>query len=105
MAAKTLTMMQVGFLSAITEFVGAVGLGARVTGTIKNGIISIDRFREPGVHPGTLMLSMGCAEVGSAAWLMFATRLVRPSRRSTVDQTNAFHRECRCLPPRRLLVP
>ncbi|KAF2731900.1 phosphate transporter [Polyplosphaeria fusca] len=65
-------MPQVGFLSIITEFAGAVGLGARVTGTIKNGIISIDRFRE-AANPGVLMLGMGCAEVGSAFWLMFAT--------------------------------
>ncbi|PSN75336.1 phosphate-repressible phosphate permease [Corynespora cassiicola Philippines] len=77
-AAKTLTMPQVGVLAVITEFVGAVGLGARVTSTIKNGIISIDRFRAPGVHPGTLMLAMGCAEVGSATWLMLATKWGMP---------------------------
>lgn len=66
-------MPQVGFLSVLTEFAGAVGLGARVTSTIKNGIISIDRFRANGGNPGALMLAMGCAEVGSATWLMFAT--------------------------------
>ncbi|KAF2269492.1 phosphate-repressible phosphate permease [Lojkania enalia] len=77
-AARTLTMPQVGILSMVTEFVGAVGLGARVTSTIKNGIISINRFRGDGVQPGTLMLAMGCAEVGSATWLMVATRLGMP---------------------------
>jgi hypothetical protein len=65
-------MVQVGFLSIVTEFVGAVALGSRVTNTIKNGIINIERFEAPA-DPGTLMLAMGCAEVGSAAWLMFAT--------------------------------
>ena len=74
-AARTLTMPQVGFLSMITEFVGAVGLGARVTSTIKNSIISIKRFEG---RPGTLMLAMGCAEVGSATWLMVATGLGFP---------------------------
>ncbi|KAI9801202.1 MAG: hypothetical protein M1825_003476 [Sarcosagium campestre] len=74
-AARTLTMIQVGFLSIITEFVGAVALGARVTSTIKNGIISIDRFED---RPGVLMLAMTCAEVGSATWLMVATRLGMP---------------------------
>lgn len=74
-AARTLTMPQVGLLSMITEFVGAVGLGARVTSTIKNGIISISRFRG---NPGALMLAMGCAEVGSATWLMVATGLGFP---------------------------
>ncbi|KIX00299.1 uncharacterized protein Z518_10438 [Rhinocladiella mackenziei CBS 650.93] len=74
-AARTLTMPQVGFLSMITEFVGAVGLGARVTSTIKNGIITIERFED---DPAVLMLAMGCAEVGSATWLMVATRLGFP---------------------------
>ncbi|KAH7079416.1 phosphate-repressible phosphate permease-like protein [Paraphoma chrysanthemicola] len=76
-AAQTLTMPQVGFLSIITEFTGAVALGARVTDTIKNGIINIDRF-QAAANPGTLMLAMGCAEVGSATWLMFATRFGMP---------------------------
>lgn len=66
-------MPQAGILSVFTEFAGAVGLGSRVTSTIKNGIISIDRFREGAGHPGVLMLAMGCAEIGSASWLMIAT--------------------------------
>jgi len=74
-AARTLTMVQVGFLSICTEFVGAVALGARVTNTIKNGIISIDRFEG---KPGVLMLAMACAETASAIWLMVATRLGFP---------------------------
>ena len=74
-AARTLTMIQVGFLSIVTEFVGAVALGARVTSTIKNGIISIDRFDD---RPEVLILAMTCAEVGSATWLMVATRLGMP---------------------------
>ncbi|KAI4251806.1 MAG: hypothetical protein LQ352_004652 [Teloschistes flavicans] len=74
-AARTLTMPQVGFLSAITEFVGAVALGNRVTNTIKNGIISIDRFEG---NPGSLMLAMACAEFGNAIWLLTATTLGFP---------------------------
>jgi sodium-dependent phosphate transporter len=74
-AARTLSMVQVGGLSAITEFVGAVALGRRVTGTIKNSIISINRFNG---NPGALMLAMGCAEVGNATWLMVATGLGFP---------------------------
>ncbi|KAF2744979.1 putative phosphate-repressible phosphate permease [Sporormia fimetaria CBS 119925] len=77
-AARTLTMPQAGILSILTEFAGAVGLGARVTDTIKNGVISIDRFREGGDKPGALMLAMGCAEIGSASWLMLATRMGWP---------------------------
>ncbi|KAK2747977.1 hypothetical protein FQN57_001568 [Myotisia sp. PD_48] len=74
-AARTLTMTQVGFLSMITEFVGAVALGARVTKTIKNGIIDINRFND---KPATLVLGMGCAEFGSAFWLLLATGLGMP---------------------------
>lgn len=74
-AAKTLEMWQAGILAACTEFVGAVALGSRVTDTIKNGIIGIDRFHG---KPGTLMLAMGCAEVGSASWLFIATTLGFP---------------------------
>ncbi|PLB48643.1 phosphate transporter [Aspergillus steynii IBT 23096] len=70
-AARTLKMWHVGILAIITEFVGAVALGSRVTDTIKSGIIAPDRFMG---KPGTFMLAMGCAEVGSAFWLMFATR-------------------------------
>lgn len=74
-AARTLTMVQVGPLAFVTEFVGAVALGARVTGTIKNNIIGIDRFVD---NPAVLILAMTCAEVGSAIWLMVATRLGLP---------------------------
>ncbi|KAK2767581.1 hypothetical protein FQN54_003739 [Arachnomyces sp. PD_36] len=74
-AARTLTMPQVGFLSMCTEFIGAVALGARVTGTIKNDIIGIDRFEG---SPGVLILAMACAEAGSATWLMVATRVGFP---------------------------
>lgn len=74
-AARTLTMPQAGVLAIITEFVGAVALGARVTDTIKNGIITIDRFEG---RPTVLMLVMGCAEVGNAFWLLLATKLGMP---------------------------
>ncbi|KAG8530879.1 uncharacterized protein KY384_004236 [Bacidia gigantensis] len=74
-AARTLSMKQVGFLSAITEFVGAVALGSRVTSTIKNGIIKISRFEG---NPGALILAMSCAEVGSASWLLIATKVGFP---------------------------
>lgn len=74
-AARTLTMPQVGFLSIITEFIGAVALGSRVTNTIKNSIISIDRFE---ANPGSLMLAMASAEFGSALWLAIATSVGYP---------------------------
>lgn len=74
-AAQALTMPQVGFLAAITEFVGAVALGSRVTGTIKNDIIDINRFAGT---PSVLILVMTCAEIGSAFWLLTATKIGFP---------------------------
>ncbi|KAH7324786.1 phosphate-repressible phosphate permease [Stachybotrys elegans] len=74
-AAQSLTMPQVGFLSMITEFTGAVALGSRVTGTIKNNIISATRFEN---DPAVLILVMACAEFGSAFWLLTATVLGFP---------------------------
>ncbi|KAF2754383.1 sodium-dependent phosphate transporter 1-A [Pseudovirgaria hyperparasitica] len=69
-AARSLTMPEVGILSIITEFVGAVALGGRVIGTIRNNIIDISRYEE---RPATLLLGMGCAEAASATWLYLAT--------------------------------
>lgn len=74
-AARTLTMAQAGIISIFTEFLGAVVLGSRVTNTIKNGIIDLDRFRE---DPATLILVMGCAEIASATWLITATKIGFP---------------------------
>lgn len=74
-AARTLNMATAGVLAIFTEFIGAVAMGKRVTDTIKNGIIDINRFEG---KPGALMLAMGCAEIGGASWLMFATRMGWP---------------------------
>jgi phosphate/sulfate permease len=74
-AARTLTMAQAGVISTVAEFLGAVALGSRVTNTIKNGIITLDRFK---AQPATLFVAMGSAEIASAFWLMLATRLGFP---------------------------
>jgi phosphate/sulfate permease len=74
-AARTLNIATAGILAIFTEFIGAVAMGSRVTDTIKNGIIDIDRFEG---KPGALILAIGCAEIGSAIWLMFATGMGWP---------------------------
>lgn len=74
-AARTLEMWQVGILAMCTEFVGAVALGSGVTSTIKNNIMDLDRFADA---PSTLILAMTCAEIGSAAWLLIATKVGFP---------------------------
>ncbi|KFY68111.1 hypothetical protein V496_01288 [Pseudogymnoascus sp. VKM F-4515 (FW-2607)] len=74
-AARTLEMWQVGILAMCTEFIGAVALGSGVTSTIKNNIMDLDRFADA---PATLILAMTCAEIGSAAWLLIATKVGFP---------------------------
>jgi len=74
-AARTLKMWQAGILSIVTEFVGAVALGSGVTSTIKNKIMDLERFKG---KPGTLILAMTCAEIGSAAWLTIANQIGFP---------------------------
>ncbi|KAJ4299636.1 hypothetical protein N0V90_004882 [Kalmusia sp. IMI 367209] len=74
-AARTLKMWQAGLLACVTEFIGAVAMGSRVTSTIKSGVFGLSKF-EP--VPPTFMLVMGCAEVGSATFLTIATLFGMP---------------------------
>jgi len=64
-------MRQAIVLAGICEFLGAVLVGAKVAGTIKNGIISVTVFDG---NAGVAMLAFTCALVASATWLMIATR-------------------------------
>lgn len=74
-AAKALTYPQAMVLAAIMEFLGAVLAGSRVTSTIRNNIVDVERYREA---PAGLMLLMACALVGSSTWLTIATRIGAP---------------------------
>lgn len=64
-------MRQAVIAAALCEFLGAVLVGAKVSSTIKNGIIGISVFQG---NAGVAMLAFTCALVGSATWLMIATR-------------------------------
>lgn len=70
-ASRALTMRQATVLAAICEFLGAVLVGAKVSDTIKNGIIDLTLFRG---NAGIEMLGFTCALVASATWLMIATK-------------------------------
>lgn len=59
---------------------------------MQNGTIAIDRFEG---NTNVLMLAMGCAEVGSATWLMFATGRVMPVS-STLTTVGALVDVCFC---------
>ncbi|WWC69915.1 uncharacterized protein I206_103859 [Kwoniella pini CBS 10737] len=70
-SSRSLTMRQACLAAALCEFLGAVLVGAKVSGTIKNGIISLSSFQG---NAGVEMLGFTCALVASACWLMFCTR-------------------------------
>lgn len=74
-SSRSLTMMQAMAIATVCEFVGAVLAGARVSGTIKNGIISTSEYES---NPSVLMLGMLCALVGSSLWLTLATKIGLP---------------------------
>ncbi|WVQ67357.1 uncharacterized protein L199_005553 [Kwoniella botswanensis] len=70
-SSRSLTLRQACLAAAVMEFLGAVLVGAKVAGTIKNGIISLSAFQS---NAGVEMLGFTCALVASATWLMIATR-------------------------------
>nr|XP_019046575.1 solute carrier family 20 (sodium-dependent phosphate transporter) [Kwoniella bestiolae CBS 10118]OCF25505.1 solute carrier family 20 (sodium-dependent phosphate transporter) [Kwoniella bestiolae CBS 10118] len=70
-SSRSLTLRQACLAAALMEFLGAVLVGAKVAGTIKNGIISLSAFQG---NAGVEMLGFTCALVASATWLMIATR-------------------------------
>lgn len=74
-SSKSLTLVQAGCLATITEFVGAIALGQKVTSTIRSGVFSIEPFEG---SPGVLILANVVAEIGSATWLIICTALGFP---------------------------
>ncbi|KAJ2666155.1 hypothetical protein IW148_001084 [Coemansia sp. RSA 1199] len=71
----SLSMMQACIIASFTEFLGAFLLGAETTETIKGGILSAELFVP---QPELLMLAMLCALVGSASWVIFASKIGAP---------------------------
>lgn len=74
-ASGSLTLMQAGFLQMITETVGSIALGTRVTGTIRSGVFSVKPFKN---SPGVLILAMVCAEFGAGTFVSIATKFGFP---------------------------
>ncbi|KAI8138499.1 phosphate transporter [Fennellomyces sp. T-0311] len=71
----SLSLVQACIAACFTEFLGALLLGSGVADTIKSGIIDIELFRET---PEMLMMGMMCALIGSATWVLTATRFGLP---------------------------
>lgn len=74
-SSKSLSLKQACLAAAVMEFLGAVLVGARVTATIKDGIVSEAVFKG---NPGVQLLAFVCAITASSCWLTFATRMSWP---------------------------
>ncbi|KDQ29751.1 PHO4 superfamily [Pleurotus ostreatus PC15] len=72
---RSLTLLQACLAAAVMEFLGGVLVGARVSGTVKNGIISLAAFQN---NAGVQLLGFTVALCCSASWLMIATRYSWP---------------------------
>eukprot|EP01083_Nonionella_stella_P240003 839400_1 len=73
--AKAVTMKQAVIIASIFEFVGALVLGAAVTGTVRSGIADFEYFEG---EEGLLMLGMFSALISAAIWLLLATKWALP---------------------------
>ncbi|KAL7317438.1 hypothetical protein PS15m_003798 [Mucor circinelloides] len=67
----SLTLVQACIVACFTEFGGAVLLGAETAETIKGGILAVENYVE---QPEMLMLAMFSALIGSAFWVLTASR-------------------------------
>ncbi|KZV95716.1 putative Sodium:inorganic phosphate symporter [Exidia glandulosa HHB12029] len=74
-SSRSLTLRQACLAAALCEFGGAVLVGARVSGTIKNNIINLSTFHDDA---GLQMLAFTCALVASSSFLTLATRMAWP---------------------------
>ncbi|CEH14039.1 Na /Pi symporter [Ceraceosorus bombacis] len=74
-SSRSLTFRQAMIAAAICEFLGAVLVGARVTATVRSGIINISLFQN---QADTVLLAFTCVCIGSATWLTFATQHQMP---------------------------
>jgi len=74
-SSRSLTLKQAMVIASITEFTGALAVGARVADTIRTKVIKTDRFEG---EPSILMLAMTCALIGSSVYMTIATRYGLP---------------------------
>ncbi|CAM1501214.1 Fc.00g103760.m01.CDS01 [Cosmosporella sp. VM-42] len=74
-SSRSLSYLQAMSLGSVLEFAGSVGVGARVSDTIRTKVVDIDRFED---NPALLMLGMMCAVVASSIYLTICTRIGLP---------------------------
>eukprot|EP00486_Rosalina_sp_Unknown_P009923 CAMPEP_0201578162 /NCGR_PEP_ID=MMETSP0190_2-20130828/24918_1 /ASSEMBLY_ACC=CAM_ASM_000263 /TAXON_ID=37353 /ORGANISM="Rosalina sp." /LENGTH=556 /DNA_ID=CAMNT_0048011043 /DNA_START=187 /DNA_END=1854 /DNA_ORIENTATION=- len=73
--ARAINLKQATVIAGIFEFVGAIGLGATVTNTVRKGIVNFEEFEG---EEDVLMLGMFCALCSAAIWLALATKYSLP---------------------------
>ncbi|KEY70373.1 hypothetical protein S7711_08959 [Stachybotrys chartarum IBT 7711] len=74
-SSRSINYVQAMCAGSVLEFAGAVGVGNRVSDTIRTKVVAIDQFED---NPALLMLGMMCAVIGSAIWLSICTKLALP---------------------------
>lgn len=72
---RSLTLRQAVFIGMFTEASGAILLGKNTSETIRGKIVNVALF---AAAPSTLALGMLCASIGSASFVLFATRMGWP---------------------------
>ena len=72
---RSLIMRQAMLIVTVTECTGAVPVGGRVAGSIRNKFFSVSAFEQ---EPAILMLGMMCASIGSYTWLTVAAKMDLP---------------------------
>lgn len=87
--AKALTLRQACILASVFETLGAVFLGAKVSDTIRKGIIDIEPYRN---ETDVLLMGNLAALSGSCSWMLAATLLRLPvsATHSIVGATVGF---------------
>ncbi|KAK4473617.1 hypothetical protein MN116_002969 [Schistosoma mekongi] len=90
--AKVLTLKQACMLATICELSGSVLLGAKVSDTIRKGIVSVQLFKTIDKGNSLLMAGQVAALGGSCIWLLVATffRLPVSGTHSIVGATIGF---------------
>ncbi|XP_045180200.2 sodium-dependent phosphate transporter 1-like isoform X1 [Mercenaria mercenaria] len=88
--AKVLTLKQACILGTIFEILGAILIGAKVSDTIRKGIISVDLF--PNGTEAEFMVGNLAALSGSCIWMLIASFLKLPvsATHSIVGATLGF---------------
>ncbi len=73
-ASKAVTIRQAMYIAAILNFIGAVFLGAQVTGTIAKGIVSPDVFEDSSIF----IIGMLAALLSAGLWVLIASFTALP---------------------------